>query len=351
MPGEKTEKATPKRKQDERKKGNIFMSREVVTVFSLLAVFTALRLLLPGSILSMEEFVAKYINMGSEIEHLGEGELSNIFIDSIMLFASVALPILVVAMMAGVIVTMAQTKMLFSAKAFAFKGERINPLKGFKRMISLRSLVELVKSSLKIAVLIYIFYTIFSSNLEYLPNLMSMDFNQALAVAGTMIFDIVLLSGGIFAFLAAADYFYQWWQYEKNLRMSKQEIKDEYKQMEGDPQVKAHIRSLQQQIARRRMIQQVPEADVVIRNPTHFAVAVKYDKEKHAAPVVVAKGTDALALRIIEVAEQNNVHVTENRPLARALFENVDLDAPIPFEYYQAIAEILAFIYKLKKDT
>ncbi len=349
MPGEKTEKATPKRKQDERKKGNIFMSREVTTVFSLLAVFTALRILLPGSILSMEEFVAKYIKMGSDVEKLSNGELGDIFLDAILLFASVALPILLVAMLTAVVITMAQTRMLFSTKAFAFKGDRINPLKGFKRMISMRSLVELVKSALKIAVLIYIFYSVFSGRLEYLPNLMSMDFNQALAVGGTMIFDIVLLCGGIFAFLGAADYFYQWWQYEKNLKMSKQEIKDEYKQMEGDPQVKAHIRSLQQQIARRRMIQQVPEADVVIRNPTHFAVAIKYDKEKHAAPIIVAKGADDLALRIIKVAQENDVHVTENKPLARALFDNVDLDAPIPFEYYQAVAEVLAFIYKLKK--
>ncbi len=350
MAGEKTEKATPKRKQDERKKGNIFLSREVITVSSLLAVFTALRILLPGSLITIEDFIAKYISIGSEIETLNGGELNNIFLDGLVVFAMVALPILIVAMLIGVIITMAQTRMLFSAKAFAFKAERINPLKGFKRMISLRSLVELVKSSLKITVLIYIFYTVYSSKIEYLPNLMSMDIVDAFAVAGTMIFDIVLLSGGVFVFLGAADYFYQWWQYEKNLKMSKQEIKDEYKQMEGDPQVKAHIRSLQQQMARRRMMQNVPEADVVIRNPTHFAVAIKYDKEKHAAPVIVAKGMDSLALKIIEIAEQNDVHVTENRPLARALYENVELDAPIPFEYYQAIAEILAFIYKLKKE-
>ena len=160
---------------------------------------------------------------------------------------------------------------------------------------------------------------------------------------------IVLKTSVVFIFVAGADYLYQWWQYEKNLRMSKQEVKDEYKQTEGDPQIKSRMKSMQQQRARRRMMQNVPSADVVIRNPTHFAVAIKYYQDKHRAPRVVAKGMDSLALRIVSTAEENGVYVMENKPLARALYDSVDLDGEIPERFYRAIAEVLAFVYSLKK--
>ncbi len=350
MAGEKTERATPKRKKDERDKGNIFMSREVITVASLLTIFVVLRLLLPSSVLNMQAHIEEYIRLGSEFKSIETANLQGFFMDGLWLYATSALPILLAAMLIGMIATMAQTKMMFSTKAIAFKGERISPLKGFKRMFSIRSIVELVKAMLKISLLIFIIYSILSAEIFSLPALMQMHPIQAMALAGDLIFNIAISSGVIFLFLAAMDYFYQWWQYEKNLRMSKQEVKDEYKQIEGDPQVKAQIRSLQQQMARQRMMQRVPEADVVIRNPTHYAVAIKYDSKKNRAPIVVAKGMDSLALRIIKVAEENFVYVTENRPLARALYENVDLEMEIPSEHYQAIAEILAFIYKLNKN-
>ncbi len=351
MAGEKTEKATPKRKQDERKKGNVFMSKELVSIATLIAVFSALRFLLPSSIIRLEAFIAKYISLGSTTETLSMENLAPIYIDSILVYVWVAIPVLLISILAVVIATMAQTKMMFSPKAFEFKASRINPIEGFKRMFSLRSIVELLKAAIKIILLIYIIYLVLSDVILNLPNLMNMQPVQALAVTGSTIYDIVLYSGIVFLFLGIADYIYQWWQYEKNLRMSKQEIKDEYKQMEGNPQVKSQIRSLQQQMARRRMMQKVPQADVVIRNPTHYAVAIKYDNKKNNAPMVIAKGADELALRIIQVAEQNDVYVTENRPLARALFETVELDREIPSEFYQPVAEILAFIYKLKKGN
>ena len=153
----------------------------------------------------------------------------------------------------------------------------------------------------------------------------------------------------MFVVLAIFDYVYQWWDYEKNLRMSKQEIKEEYKQSEGDPHVKGQIKERQQQMSRKRMMQSVPEADVVIRNPTHYAVAIQYDADQHSAPVVVAKGADALALRIVQIAEEAGVHVMENKPLARGLYETVDIDREIPEKFYQAVAEVLAFVYSLKK--
>lgn len=349
MAGEKTEKATPKRKQDERKKGNVFTSREVVTISTLLTVFFAMKLLLPSALGILEQTVSRYFLLGSGQSGLTSEDVAAFFVDCCLTFCRTALPLLLTAALTAVIITMAQTKMLFSAKAFQFKAERISPLKGFKRMFSLRSLVELTKSLIKISVLLYLIYTVMKAELPMLPRLMDMTPMAAMSRTGQIIFSIVLKAGLIFAFLAAADYFYQWWEYEKNLRMSKQEIKDEYKQTEGDPQVKGRIRSLQQQRARRRMMQNVPNADVVIRNPTHYAVAILYDQNKHRAPVVVAKGVDAVALRIVKVAEENGVYVTEDKPLARGLYENVEIDREIPENYYQAIAQVLAFVYSLKK--
>lgn len=349
MSGEKTEKATAKRKQDERKKGNIFMSREIVTVFSMLACFFALRFLSPLIFSTVEASLTGFITMGASVQEIAIGDMTSLFIGCCITFAIAAMPILLVCVLANVLVTMAQTKMLFSTKAFAFKGERLNPLAGLKKLFSMRSLMELIKSILKIIVLIYIIYSVLNKEILAMPRMMDMSAMQCINRTGMIIMDIATQSGIFFIFLAAADYLYQWWQYEKSLRMSKQEIKDEYKQMEGDPQIKGRIRSLQQQRARQRMMQNVPSADVVIRNPTHYAVAIKYEQGKNLAPVVIAKGADSLALRIIGVAEENGVYVAENRPLARALYETVAIEREIPAEHYQAIAEILAFVYSLKK--
>ncbi len=350
MAGEKTEKATPKRKQDERKKGNVFVSKEVVSVSSLLLMFLALKFLLPTSITYITNFVIEYFAVAGDMSYLSDTVISSVFVDSAILFGLTALPLLMISILISVVATMAQTKMLFSAKAFAFKGDRINPISGFKRMFSLRGFVELIKSMLKIGLLLYIIFLVLSNELVNMPKMFNIQPIQAYAYTGEVIFTIAISVGVIFIFLAGLDYLYQWWNYEKQLRMTKQEIKDEYKQVEGDPQIKAHIRALQQQRARQRMMQNVPSADVVIRNPTHYAIAIKYDAEKNNAPVVIAKGADFIALKIIEVADENDVYITENKPLARALYDTVELYSEIPPEHYQAIAEILGFIYNLKKN-
>ena len=349
MAGEKTEQATPKRKQDERKKGNIFLSKEVVTIVTLLLSFYSLKFLMPNMLETISQFIQKYIALGVTQIELTSNDMPDLFIDCCIVFAATAMPILVISVLGNVIITMAQTKLLVSPKAFAFKMEKLNPLKGLKKMVSLRSLVELFKSLLKIMLLIYIIYSVVIDEIGVLPKLMYMQPMEVMVYTGDVIMQIALKCGIAFIFLGAGDYLYQWWEYRKNMRMSKQDIKDEYKQMEGDPKVKGQIRAIQQQMARQRMMQNVPDADVVIRNPTHYAVAIKYDRENHHAPMVVAKGANEVALRIIAIAEENGVHVTENRPLARALFETVEIDSAIPSEHYQAIAEILAFIYSLKK--
>ena len=349
MPGEKTEKATPKRKQDERKKGNVFLSQEFVSIASLLAAFLSFKLLSPLLITTLQESIIDFIAIGAAEDSITFADLRQYFITGCIIFAKAALPLLLVVVTASTVATMAQTRLLFSSKAFAFKGERINPLSGLKKMFSMRSFIELLKSILKISVLLYIIYSVLKDELLRIPRLMEMEPMQAVVFTGSIIYKIALQAGLIFIFVAAGDYLYQWWQYEKNLRMTKQEIKDEYKQIEGDPQVKGHIRSLQQQRARTRMMQNVPNADVIIRNPTHYAIAIQYDPKKHSAPLVVAKGVDSLALRIVAIAEENGVYVTENRPLARALYAEVEVNAEIPGDFYQPVAEVLAFVYNLKK--
>jgi len=349
MAGEKTEKATQKRKQDERKKGNVFLSRDVVLALSLFTSFYSMKFLFPVILSSITESINEFFSLIPLQNQITDKDIGTFFIKGCIVFAKTAFPLLIICAIAAVFSTMMQTRMLFSAKAFAFKGERINPLSGFKKMFSMRGIVELLKSLFKIAILAYVVYSSLREEILLFPRLSDLSFMQAMAYTGDIIMGFVMKAGIIFVFLAVGDYLYQWWEYEKNLRMSKQEVKDEYKQMEGDPQVKGRQRSIRQQRARRRMIQSVPGADVVIRNPTHFAVALKYDQNKNRAPVVIAKGADRLAFTIIRIAEENGVYVTEDKPLARALFETVELDHEIPDKFFKPVAQVLAFVYTLKK--
>lgn len=349
MAGEKTEKATPKRKQDERKKGNIFQSRELVTVFSLVIMFYSLKFLGPMMLSAIQDCMTDFIALGATTTMITTSDTKKYFIDSILVFGMTAFPLLLIAGLVAILFTFAQTKLLFSTKSMEFKASRLNPLSGIKRMFSIRGMVELVKSLLKVCVLGYIIYTGLMEMLPQLPRLMNMEPIQALSFLGDSILSLVTTTVAIFIVLAIGDYVYQWWDYEKNLRMSKDEIKEEYKQTEGDPQIKGKIKEKQRQIAMSRMMQNVPNADVVIRNPTHFAVAIQYDPDKNRAPIVVAKGMDELALRIVKVAEEAGVMITENKPLARGLYDAVELEREIPDQFYQAVAEVLAFVYSVRK--
>lgn len=349
MAGEKTEKATPKRKQDERKKGNVFQSNEVGSVLSLVAVFFSLQLLGPWIVSNIETTMTEFFTMSATQTALTMTDANQFFQKGCLCFAVTILPVLIIGAFASSISTIAQTRGLVSFEALKPKFSRINPIQGFKRLFSLRGVVELLKSILKIVILGIVIYQALEQELSVIPRLVDMTIPQAGTAIGAAIMEIVKKAALIMAFVAAFDYLYQWWEYEKNLRMSKQEIKEEYKQTEGDPQVKGKIREKQNMMARRRMMQNVPNADVVIRNPTHYAVALQYDPAHHRAPVVIAKGQDSLALRIVAVAEQHEIVVTENRPLARGLYENVELNAEIPDRFYQPVAEVLAFVYNLKK--
>ena len=349
MAGEKTEKATPKRRQDERKKGNVFQSREIGVVFSLLVSFYGLKLLAPYILRALEWSIRNYFYQAATVDEIITSDAIRYFIQGCGVFAVAAMPLLLVCGAVSVIATLAQTRGLFTMKSAAPKFSRLNPIEGIKKMFSMRGVVELLKSLAKIIVLGYIIWLQFRDEFWAFPRLMDMEPLQGMAFTANIVLEIAKSAAIVMVFVAAADYFYQWWDYEKNLRMSKQELKEEYKQTEGDPQVKGKTRERQQAQARQRMMQKVPGADVVIRNPTHFAVALKYDPQRSSAPVVVAKGADSLALRIVAVAQETGVFITENKPLARGLYEAVDLDREIPDRFYQPVAEVLAFVYSLKK--
>lgn len=349
MAGEKTEKATPKRKQDERKKGNIFQSQEVVTVFSLIIVFYSFKFLAPYIIGELEKCIVDYWNIAAEVEEITPADLRVNFWNAALVFVVAAVPLLLISSLTGIIFSGIQTRFLVTPKLLAFKFNRLSPLQGFKKMFSLRGVVELLKSLIKIVVLGVVIYNVFSEELPLFPRMMDMSVEQAMASTGNIILQIVQNAAIIFVFLAVMDYGYQWWEYEKNLRMSKQDIKDEYKETEGDPQIKGKIKERQQQMARQRMMQNVPSADVVIRNPTHYAIAIQYEAGKNNAPVVIAKGADFLARKIVEIAEEHQIAIVENKPLARGLYAAVDLDQEIPEEFFKPVAEVLAYVYNLKE--
>jgi flagellar biosynthetic protein FlhB len=347
--GEKTEQATPKRKHDERKKGNVFLSQEIITVATMLVPFIVLKILGSTILGQIKMSLHDFIGLGVSMEEVTVNQLPTLFYKGLAVFAIAVLPVALACALIAIILTLLQTRFLFSAKGFAFKASRMNPLNGIRNLFSLRGVMELIKSILKILLLIVIVWKVLNGWIGQLPKFMDMPVGQAFGNLCDTTFTMVTQISLVFIALAVFDYIFQWWDYNKRLRMTKQEIKEEYKETEGDPQVKGEIRDKQQAMSRKRMMQNVPNADVVIRNPTHVAVAIQYDSEHFNAPIVVAKGLDSLALRIVKVAEEHGVYVTENKPLARGLYSAVEINQEIPEKYYKAVAEVLAFVYQLKK--
>lgn len=347
--GEKTEKATPKRKRDERKKGNVFSSNDFTAALFILIMFLTLRIFSTSMYRNLAEGMMSFIDMSGKYSELSQETLNYVFRNAAKIVFTVAGPAFIVGVIAPVIFTGIQTRFIFSMEAVKPKFSRLNPLTGIKRLFSLRSTIELIKNLIKLAIISSIIYSQVKDRLTEIISFFDIDPRVAIVYLCSSIFSAVMTIAIIFMFLGILDFGYQWWEYEKNLRMTKQEIKEEYKQMEGDPEIKGKIKQKQREMSRARMMQEVPTADVVIRNPTHFAVAIKYDPEKNHAPAVVAKGMDLVALKIIEIAQENDVTLTENRPLARALYDSVEIGQEIPEEFYHEVAEILAFVYDLKQ--
>ncbi|SHJ31148.1 flagellar biosynthesis protein FlhB [Parasporobacterium paucivorans] len=353
MPGgdSKTEKATPKRRKDERKKGNVFFSKDIITVVTLLGAFFGLKLLFPFMYRTARDNLFSYIDKAEHITALTSGTLQEITNDTLLTGAKLIVPILCIVIFLVVLATGVQTRFIFTGKNMTPQFGRLSPLKGIKNLFSLKNVVELIKNLIKIAILLYILYQAVRGEMDVLAKTMDMDIKTSSVYLLDTVLSLVMKICLVFIAVAGFDYMYQRWDYEKKIRMSKQDMKEEYKQMEGNPEIKGKIREIQRQRARSRMMQAVPSADVVIRNPTHFAVALKYDIHKDRAPILVAKGQDELALRIVRVAQENGVHVMENKPLARAIYASTKTGNDIPEEYYATVAEILVYVYRLNQQS
>lgn len=350
--GEKTEQATPKKKQDERKKGNVFSSKDLVSAVFILIIFGALKVFASTDYSVLGRFMSRWLDLCGDSTYLmQQGNLTSLLVEILTVIAITAGPLLVVCILVNVIFTGAQTRFIFSAEVLKPKFSRMNPLEGIKKLFSIRSVVELVKSLIKIAVIAALIYSQVKESMVDLARLMDMEPMAAVVFTAGKIFSIVMTIGMAFLAVGILDLAYQWWDHGRQMKMTKQEVKEEYKQMEGDPQVKGAIKQKQREMSQKRMMQQVPTADLVVRNPTHVAVAIKYQPEKNSAPVVVAKGADFMALRIVKLAEENDVTTTENIPLARALYQNVEVGWEIPPDMYQQVAEVLAWVYELKNTT
>lgn len=346
---EKTEKATPKRKKEAREKGQVVQSRELTSAAILMFTFIGIKFFGDYLINHFKLVVTSPFAYFKNVDNVFRVNNINLYMTEV--FKSVILlagPIFIVVIAIALIANYAQVGFLFTTKTLEPKFEKLNPVEGFKRMFSSRALVELFKSLAKLILLGYVAYSYLAGQSSSITRLYDMSVEGILIFIAQTAYNIVLRMGIILFAIAVVDYFYQWKSSEKNLKMSKQEIKEEYKLSEGNPEIKAKIKQKQRQMAMRRMMQDVPKADVVITNPTHFAVAIKYDSQKNAAPIVVAKGQDYLAQRIKQIARENKVDIVENRPLARSLYANADIGDSIPSDLYQAVAEVLAYVYSLK---
>ena len=351
--GEKTEPATEKKLTDARKEGQVAKSRELGQAFALLALFIVLKLW-AGSIGHnfMNGFRMNYTRM-KEMTTLVGGDISvkdfcRLLNSNITQMALMVAPVFIAAVLIAVVVDVMQVKWRPTAKPLRPKFSKINPVSGFKRIFSKSKLIDLLKSLVKMFVLGYMAYTAIKDEFGILFALYDFELASAIKVIGNVAINLGLKISAVYIVIGFIDFGYQKWKFAEDMKMTKQEVKDEWKNAEGDPAIKGKQKQRMMEASRRRMMQAVPSADVVITNPTHFAVAVKYDVSVFDAPYVVAKGEDFLAARIKERAAEAGVDIVENKPLARMLYYNVDLGSPIPPELYQTVAEILAAIYNAR---
>lgn len=344
---EKTEEATPKKKSEARKKGQVARSKDVGLAITMVTC-TLVILLLSSMIVGNLKDTMIYFLQSGMLQDINEMSIKSIVITILLKAGLCILPVVIPIMIAGIVASLMQTGFLLTGEPLKPKFSKLNPISGFKNMFSKKSFVDLLKNLAVVTVIGFIGFLYVRENYDKILQIS----NTYLPSLGGQVHDLVV---GIFfqvslvlVIIAAADYFVQFRFHQKDLRMTKQEIKEEYKQMEGDPQIKSKIKQKQREMATRRMMASVADATVVITNPTHLSIALKYEEGNNEAPKVVAKGADLVALKIKEVAKENDVPIMENKPLARMIYEQVDIDREVPQEMYQAVAEILAMVYKLK---
>lgn len=345
---EKNEQATDKRREEAREKGQVAKSRELASVAVLLTCLIYFYF-------NIGSLMQKMMTMMSSIfRSAGQTTISldnaSSYLNGLIIKAFLMLlPLFGFVFLVALLVNILQVGFLFSSSSVQPQFSRVNPLKGLKNIFSLRSLVELVKNIIKMAVIGFVAYVVISQEISHCLPLAEQSLWGIMVYMGKISFKILLNTCWVLILLAVLDYLYQRWEYEKSLRMSRQEIKEEFKNTEGDPIIKARIKRLQRDMARKRMMAAVPTADVIITNPTHLAVALKYEQEKRNAPYVVAKGAGPIAEKIREAARENQVPIVENKPLAQVLYKMVKIDESIPENLYRSVAEILAYVYSLRR--
>ena len=345
---EKTEEPTQRKQDESRKKGQVAKSAELSSVFVILAAFVALKTASPYIYEKLTGYM-RFIFGGLDVR--GDFTIQSIHVvimNAGVVFLEAILPIMVPVLLVSVVVSFMQVGFAFTPDTIMPQFSRINPIAGFGRIFSKRSLVELVKSLVKITVVGYFIYRFIRQETVRIPALMMSELAESFAVLSAIIYDLAFQIAMVILVLAILDYGYQWWEHMQNLKMSKQEVKEEMKQTEGNPQIKGKIREKQRAMAMRRMMSEVPKADVIVTNPTHFAVALKYESGMDA-PTVIAKGSDFIAQRIREIAKENDVVIVENKPLAQALFKHAEVGDFVPPDLYKAVAEVLAYVYRLKR--
>lgn len=352
--GEKTEPATAKKLQDAREEGQVAKSREVGNAFGLIALFLILKIYVETiGTKFIEMFSATYNKIPEFVKDTSpEAAVSTFstFLNNVLVvLITIVLPVFLIGFAVAFVSEVIQVKWKVTGKPLKPKFSRMNPISGFKKIISKQSLFELVKSLLKIFIVLFVAYKTLDGEKEKLLILYDLPFNEAISYIGSLAISVGLTISFTYLIIALLDFAYQKYKFNEDMKMTKQEVKDEYKNIEGNPEIKGKQKQRMREVSQRRMMQDLKEADVVITNPTHLAVALRYDPERDKAPVVVAKGADYLAQKIKEIARDNSIDIVENKPLARMLYTNVEIGTQIPQELYQAVAEILATVKDLEK--
>ena len=345
----KTEEPTPKRLEESRQKGQTGKSQEVNSWFTLLLLAVLIVSFLPIMGQKLIDLLRMLVMNAHMIDLTGHGIVEGIraVMTQLVLLLMV---LMILAVIGGIAGTVLQIGWLFAPESIIPKPQKINPISGLKRLFSMRSVVEFLKGLFKISIVAAITVIIIYPDFDTLSSFVSMDLFSSMSFIRDEAFKMMVGILFVVTIIALLDVIYQRYEYTKGLRMTRQEVKDENKQSEGDPQIKGRIRSLRMQRARQRMMAAVPNADVVVTNPTHYAVALKYDQSTMAAPILVAKGVDLVAKRIRDLAEENDVPIMSNPPLARALHAGVELDKEVPEEHYHAVAEVISYVMRLKEE-
>ncbi|CEN21619.1 fused FliR family export protein/FlhB family type III secretion system protein [Paraclostridium sordellii] len=344
---DKTEEPSSKKIKDARKSGNVAKSKEVVTTLTLLGVLIIIYSMSDFVILQLKESIVRYLNMGFS------NEFSMKIVGSLLMmilagFMKIIVPIGVIIIVFSVIGNVMQSGFLMTTDPLKPKFSKLNPINGFKNMFSMKSLGNLIKSIILVAILFKVGYSFMSKNFIgilktgdiYLPYLMSTIITLIKELIQSILLALFVIS--------VVDFAYQKYMHKKDLKMTKQEVKEEYKQMEGNPEIKGKIKQKQREMASRRMMEAVPSASVIVTNPTHISIAIKYEKGKDQAPIVVAKGADIVAFKIREIAKEHDIPIIENKPLARLMYKEVEIEEEIPEKVYQEVAEVLVAVYKIK---